>query len=850
MIEISSLASLRRLVALSLFALLGVLALPEPAGAAKKKNKEREQAIEQLAPKYRQFLEEVELLITEEELDTFLALEQDYHRDAFIKEFWEIRDPYPNTGRNEFQDDWQARLEYARLELGGLDDDRGRILLLNGAPDARVEVTCPDLWPVEVWYYQKPERVAVDELLLIFYERFGARRYLLWYPQDGYDALFKTLPANSSVQSISSALDGCFEGDALKAALGYAAREGKLGYPMLLMRAQAPVEKASGEWSGSFASYSTEIPEGAETFPAELSVDYPARRQTRTVVQGTVKVPIDAVGRADLAGARSVNLLLNGEVIRDGELFDRFRYKFDFPEAQIRGEHLPLVFQRFLRPGDYTLILKVEDLNAAKFHRTSTDLDVPAVESEPPPPADPETARLLAEANAALSRTDATIEILEPMGGMQVGKVRFDTLVTDREIASVEFRLDGTPVLTKKTPPYSVELDLGQLPRSQTLTAVARNEAGEDLASDELVLNASSHRFDVRIEQPRPGQRFRDSLRAVVDVEVPEDRALERVELYLDEQLMATLYQPPWEQPILLDKPGELAYVRAVAYLPDGNSSEDLVFINAPPGLEEIEVQMIELYTSVEDRNARPVQGLEAKDFRVFEDGVEQEIRRFERVEDLPFYATVLLDVSGSMTEELEETQAAALRFFQEAITPRDRASLITFNDRPFLAQKFTNEMMSLGGALAGLKAERGTALYDSIVFSLFYNNGIKGQRALLLLSDGEDESSKFTFEETLDFVRRAGVTIYTIGLGLGRGEFDTRRKLTKIAEETGGDSHFVDTAAELTAIYQQIEEELRSQYLIAYQSTNAEADGKFRTVELEVLEPGLKAETIRGYYP
>jgi VWFA-related protein len=325
---------------------------------------------------------------------------------------------------------------------------------------------------------------------------------------------------------------------------------------------------------------------------------------------------------------------------------------------------------------------------------------------------------------------------------------------------------------------------------------------------------------------------------------------VERLELYVDEDLVATLFQPPWEQPILLRDPGELAYVRAVAYLPDGNSSEDLVFINAPPGLERIDVQMVELYVSVGDRNGRPVQGLTAADFRVAEDGVPQEIRRFERVDDLPFYATVLLDVSASMVEELEETQAAALSFFQHAITPRDRASLITFNDRPFLAQKFTNELLSLGGSLAGLKAERGTALYDSIVFSLFYNNGIKGQRALLVLSDGEDESSKFTFDQTLDFVRRAGVTTYGIGLGLGRGEVDVRRKLTKLAEETGGDSFFVDTAAELTAIYQQIVEELRSQYLIAYQSTNPKADGKFREVELEVREPGLEAETIRGYYP
>ena len=108
---------------------------------------------------------------------------------------------------------------------------------------------------------------------------------------------------------------------------------------------------------------------------------------------------------------------------------------------------------------------------------------------------------------------------------------------------------------------------------------------------------------------------------------------------------------------------------------------------------------------------------------------------------------------------------------------------MITFNDRPNLAVKFTNDLDELAGGLAGLKAERGTALYDSLVFSLYYFNGIKGQRALLLLSDGKDEGSRFSFEETLEYARRAGVTIYTIGLG----DDAAHKKLAKLAEETGG---------------------------------------------------------------
>jgi len=209
----------------------------------------------------------------------------------------------------------------------------------------------------------------------------------------------------------------------------------------------------------------------------------------------------------------------------------------------------------------------------------------------------------------------------------------------------------------------------------------------------------------------------------------------------------------------------------------------------------------------------------------------------------------VLLDTSASMEPSLDEAQRAALQFFTDIVTPKDRAALVTFNDRPRLRVKFTNELLALGAGLAGLKAERGTALYDSVVFGLYYFNGLKGQRALIVLSDGKDESSKLQLDETLDFARRAGVAIYTIGLGKEL-ERDARKALERLAEETGGRSFFVDDAKQLSPIYQSIQEELRSQYLLVYQSTNAKPDKKFRSIDVKVKEPGLEAHTIRGYYP
>jgi Ca-activated chloride channel family protein len=441
------------------------------------------------------------------------------------------------------------------------------------------------------------------------------------------------------------------------------------------------------------------------------------------------------------------------------------------------------------------------------------------------------------------------VQLLEPVGSdMLAGKVRFDALVTGDLVATVTFALDGQPILTKRSLPWSVELDLGHLPRSQVLRATAADASGRPLASDELVVNASAHRFAVTITEPSPGQRYQESVRVVAKVELPESEHLERLEIYRDETLVATLFQPPYEQPILLPQGEQLTYLRAVGYLPDGADTEDHVFINAPAGLEEMRVQLVELYTAVVDRNDRPAEGLAAEQFAVKEDGVAQQLVRFERVRDLPIKTAILLDTSASMEKSLEEAQQAALSFFTDIVTPKDRAALITFNDRPRLQVKFTNELLSLGGGLAGLKAERGTALYDSIVFSLYYFNGLKGQRALVVLSDGKDESSKFSLPDTLDFARRAGVTIYSIGLG--ELERDARKALERLSTDTGGRSFFVADAKELAAIYQTIQEELRSQYLLVYQSTNAKNDKKFRSIDVRVKEPGLEAHTIRGYYP
>jgi VWFA-related protein len=142
------------------------------------------------------------------------------------------------------------------------------------------------------------------------------------------------------------------------------------------------------------------------------------------------------------------------------------------------------------------------------------------------------------------------------------------------------------------------------------------------------------------------------------------------------------------------------------------------------------------------------------------------------------------------------------------------------------------------------------TALHDAIVTSLYYFRGVRGQRALVLLSDGDDTASTVPFKNALEYARRSGVAIYTIGLDVGKLAISVRNKLNELSSATGGRSFFISKADELQGVYQQIEEELRSRYLLAYASDRPRSEeGEFREVEVKVKRRGLKARTIRGYY-
>ena len=789
-----------------------------------------------LEKKWVEWLEDVELLIDEEEKAYFLAIEKEYRRNAFAETFWRVRDPYPRTRMNELRVNWEEGAALARSRWGTTVDGRAKVLLTAGEPLYECFSRRKEL---EIWYYRMGEQ---ERFPIVFYRKVRGQPYIVWTPNRLMFPIQRTRakePGHASCGDTSLALQhltGSFEG--------------RVSYEEILEEFMEPPPRPSEEWLPTFISNTTDLPEGADLFDlGDLQLSFLGRHQQRTVIQGMVVVPPGVAGSLAVAGETSHRFELVGEVVRGEEVFENFRYDFEIP-ADDSALGIPLVFQRYLRPGEVTLLVKVEDLFGRRLGRVERTVEIPQVDAiaDVAGPADSELFGLFREADEAVARGEYLLRLVPPPETVLSGLVRFDT-VTAGDFERVTFFVDDKPILSKRRAPYSVEIDLGPTPAPHRLRATALDAEGFELASDEMQLNPGGQRFRVRIMEPRRGTEVKSSFRTVVDVVTPDDEPVDRVELFLGERKVATLHQPPFVQPLRLDEEGAAAYLRAVAYLDDGYSSEAVMFLNAPDFLEEVDVQLVEIYASAVDRKGRPVLGLQQEAFLVEEDGRGQNLRRFEWVDNLPIHAALMLDVSASMKEDLETVGQAAQEFVEQIVQPKDRLALLTFDDRPWVEQSFTNDVESVQAAISALRAGGGTALYDSLVFALHYFHGVRGQRALLLLSDGDDESSRFDLDKTLEYVRRAGVTIYAIGLKEAAEVRAHRKVLTKIAEETGGQAFFVEDLNELQTIYASVQEELRSRYLLAYQSDNPKDPAEFRTVEVKV-EGAHSVRAMRGYYP
>jgi Ca-activated chloride channel family protein len=271
----------------------------------------------------------------------------------------------------------------------------------------------------------------------------------------------------------------------------------------------------------------------------------------------------------------------------------------------------------------------------------------------------------------------------------------------------------------------------------------------------------------------------------------------------------------------------------------------------------KVDVGLVVLHTSVIDDRGKFADGLKPENFRVFEDKVEQKLANFKR-EDVPVSMGLVIDNSGSMRDKRPRVNEAALTLV-ESSNPQDEAFVVNFNDDFYLDldKDFTNSIPELKEALERIDSRGSTALFDAIIGSLDHlKKAAKDKRVLLVVTDGEDNSSHNSLEKTVREIQKTDTVIYTIGL-LGdekrKEKSNAMKALKHIAEASGGLAFFPESVDDVHAICEQVAHDIRNQYTLTYYPSNTKKDGTFRAVSVQVIPPHgrgkLVARTRNGYY-
>jgi len=301
---------------------------------------------------------------------------------------------------------------------------------------------------------------------------------------------------------------------------------------------------------------------------------------------------------------------------------------------------------------------------------------------------------------------------------------------------------------------------------------------------------------------------------------------------------------------------------------------------NPPPSDEmatiQVDVNVVNVLASVRDKRGGLVANLEKNDFTIFEDGKQQEIKYFARETDLPLTIGLLIDVSGSQRNLIDIERSAASQFFSQVMRKKDEAFLISFGEECELLQDYTNSARLLSQGMNGLRVSsgvggfgpgpvptagdpRGTVLYDAVFLAADEKLRTEvGRKVIVLITDGVDEGSRKKIGEAIEAAQKADAVIYSIDYsdpraygygGFGFGGGGGEGYLRQMSDATGGHVYKVGRNHSLQDVFQELQEEMRSQYSIGFSSTNEKRDGSYRKLEVRMANKDLKAQVRKGYY-
>ncbi len=268
-------------------------------------------------------------------------------------------------------------------------------------------------------------------------------------------------------------------------------------------------------------------------------------------------------------------------------------------------------------------------------------------------------------------------------------------------------------------------------------------------------------------------------------------------------------------------------------------------------------VNEVNVVFTVTDRHGHYIKDLKRDDFRVIDDNKPaSEIRSFNRETNLPLEVGLLVDASNSVRDRFKFEQESAVEFLNQTIRPRyDKAFVVGFDVTPEVTQDFTDNTEALSIGVRALRPGGGTALYDALYFAcrdklLKTQHNTPTRRAIVLLTDGEDNQSHVTREEAIDMAQRAEVIVYTISTNISGSPGHGDKVLERIADATGGRPFFPFQLTDVASAFAQIQDELRSQYALSYKPADLLADGRYHSIEIMAQNhKGLRVRSRHGYF-
>ena len=586
----------------------------------------------------------------------------------------------------------------------------------------------------------------------------------------------------------------------------------------------------------------------------EVTPEYLGMAGSKTVVRLRVAFP-DLSKAAKARGVTFFAGKVSGGFRQGDQIVDSFSYPVSGELKE--GQAFTYSFLRSVPPGTYNVRLVFADPQGHDVGEGAVDLFIPEIGTAFRPELAPEDASTLPSAEAVViadgssepARPDTTkLKLLPPDREAPLGLLRLEAQV-EPPITKVAFYLDDRLLLSRTRPPYGVEIDLGNIPRRQTVRAIGYDETGRVIDEDAYAINEGNARVAVRVlPEPDPSS---GKVRVKVAVQSIGGGVAKKVELFLDDKRIGSWTSAPYETTIPYATYARGNYLRATAVAEDGRESNDIRMLKGPSTtVESVRVDVVQLHVSAVDKAGHFVPGLTKDDFSVTEDGKKQNISGFEVAENLPLNIGLVIDSSGSMEKGMPFVRDACAELFHGLMREKDRGFVLEFRERPKFLQELTGDSGALQRASHDLRAAGATALYDAVVLGLYQFRTLTGRKALVVVTDGDDNRSHVEYEDLLRYARSAGAPIYFIAVNIPITDFKSRKVVKEIATESGGEVFSIGSASKIGEVTKRIEEELRSQYIVAFRSDSTKPDGEYRAVSVAIAKPAVTARTIRGYIP